>query len=161
MLKNQLTSAVGSIFDQIAKHDKYAQVSVKKGIKTHGEKALEALLVEFGQIHSHENFIPQMAESLTPKHRKEALQLITMIKEKRCGKVEAKACLDGRKQREYIKKEDVSSPTVQQESLIISMIIDAKEIRDVAIADVVGAYLLADMDNYVLIRFTGEPVETM
>ena len=65
------------------------------------------------------------------------------------------------KTEEVHKKEDVSSPTVQQESLIISMMIDAKERRDVAIADVVGAYLLADMDDYVLIRLTGEPVATM
>ena len=84
-----------------------------------------------------------------------------MIKEKRCGKVKARACVDGRKQRRYIKKEDVSSPTVQQESIIISMMIDAKEKRDVAIADVVGAYLLANMDDYVLIRLVGEPVDTM
>ena len=39
--------------------------------------------------------------------------------------------------------------------------IDAKEGRDVAIADVVGAYLLANMEDYVLLRLTGEPVETM
>ena len=47
-LKNQLTHVVGTIFAQIAKHDKYAQVSVPKGIKRHGDKALEALLSEFG-----------------------------------------------------------------------------------------------------------------
>jgi hypothetical protein len=102
-----------------------------------------------------------MADKLTPAQRKEALQIITMIKEKRYGKVKARACVDGRKQKRYIKKEDVSSPTVQQESIIISMMIDAKEGRDVAIADVVGAYLLANMEDYVLIRLTGEPVETM
>ena len=43
-LENQLTHVVGTIFVQIAKHDKYAQVSVPKGIKRHDEKALEALL---------------------------------------------------------------------------------------------------------------------
>ena len=129
---------------------------MKKGIKTHEEKALEALLSEFGQIHIHDTFLPQMAETLTANQRKEALQLITMIKEKRFGKVKARACVDGRKQRRYIKKDGVSSPTVQQESLIISMMIDAKERRDV-----VRAYLLADMNDYVLIRLTGEPVATM
>ena len=30
-----------------------------------------------------------------------------------------------------------------------------------AISDVVGAYLLAEMNDYVLNRLTGEPVETM
>ena len=102
-----------------------------------------------------------MADMLTPAQRTEDLQLITMIKEKRCGKVKARPCVDGRKQRRYIKKEEVSPPTVQQESFIISMMIDAKEGRGVAIANVVGAYLLANMKDYVLIRLTGEPVETM
>ena len=41
------------------------------------------------------------------------------------------------------------------------MTIDAKEKWNVAIADVVGAYLLADMSDYVLIRLTGEPVKTI
>ena len=44
--------------------------------------------------------------------RKEALNLITMIKEKRDGRVKARACADGRKQRKYISKEEVSSPTM-------------------------------------------------
>ena len=59
------------------------------------------------------------------------------------------------------KNDDVSSPTGQQESLIISMMIDAKEGRDVATVDIVGAYLLAQMNNYVLVKLTGKPVETM
>ena len=84
-----------------------------------------------------------------------------MIKEKRCGKIKARACADGRKHRKHLKKDDVSSPTVQQESLIISMMIDAKEGRDVATADIVGAYLLAQMNDYVLVKLTGKPVETM
>ena len=100
---------------------------------------------EFSQIHNHDTFSPQMANKLTAEQKKEALQLITMIKEKRRGKLKARACVDGRKQRRYINKEDVSSPTVQQESLILSLIIDAREGRHVAIADVVGAYLLATL----------------
>ena len=84
-----------------------------------------------------------------------------MTKEKRCGKVNVRAWADGKKQRKHIKKDDVLSPTVQQESLIISMGIDAKEGRDVATADIVGAYLLAQMNDYVLVKLTGKPVETM
>ena len=55
----------------------------------------------------------------------------------------------------------MSSPTGQQESLIISMMIDAKEGRDVVTADIVGAYLLAQMNDYVLVKLTGKLVETM
>ena len=43
----------------------------------------------------------------------------------------------------------------------MSLIIDAREGRDVAIADVVGAYLLANMKDYVLVKLTGKTVDIM
>ena len=49
---------------------------------------------------------------------------------------------------------------MQQESLILSMIINARDNRDVVIVDVVGAYLLASMEDYVLVKVTGRAVET-
>ena len=128
---------------QITKDDKYAQVLVKEGLKKHGDKALEALLKEFGKLHKYDTFDPQYMDKLTPEMKKEALSLITIIKEKRIGIIKARACADGRKQRRYIGKENVASPTIQLKSLIMSLIIDAKEDRDIAVADVVGAYLLA------------------
>ena len=38
----------------------------------------------------------------------------------------------------------------------MSLIIDAKEGRDVTIADIVGAYLLANMQDYVVIKPTSK-----
>ena len=42
---------VGTIMSQIQKSDKHAHISVNKGIKRHGEKAINSLLLEFGQLH--------------------------------------------------------------------------------------------------------------
>ena len=67
----------------------------------------------------------------------------------------------GRNQRNCIKNEEVILSTVQYENLFISMMIDIQENRDVTIADVVWVYLLAIMDDYVLIKPTRDPVETM
>ena len=39
--------------------------------------------------------------------------------------------------------------------------IDAKEARDVATADVVAAYLKAFMDDFVIMKFTGESVDIL
>ena len=69
-----------------------------------------------------------MVKDLTPEQHREALHIINMIKEKRCGKIKDRACVNGRRQHRYINNEDTSSPTVQQESLILSMVIDAREI---------------------------------
>ena len=95
---------MGTVFAQITRKDKHSQTSVPKGIERHGEKALHALLAEFEQIHKHDTFTPQFANKLTAEQRNQALQIITMIKEKRYGKVKARACADGRKQRKYIKR---------------------------------------------------------
>ena len=53
------------------------------------------------------------------------------------------------------------SPMIQLEMLILSLIINTKEGRYVAIADVVGAYLLVKIEDYVLIKLTGKTVDIM
>ena len=47
------------------------------------------------------------------------------------------------------------------ESLMTTLIIDAIEERDVATADVVGAYLNANMDDFVLVKLTGDEVDLL
>ena len=47
------------------------------------------------------------------------------------------------------------------ESLFLSLLIDAKEGRDVATADVVGAYLLTKMEDHTLVKVVGESVRIM
>ena len=43
----------------------------------------------------------------------------------------------------------------------MSLIIDAKDRRDVAIANVVGAYLKANMFDYVTVKLTGKTINVM
>ena len=114
------------------------------------------MLADFGQLNDQKIFDPKFEHELTGKQKRAALNLITLVKEKRCGKFKGRACADGRKQRRYIRKDDVASPTIQLESLLLSLMIDAFEKRDVATADVVGAYLIANMDDFVLVKLTGD-----
>ena len=90
-----------------------------------------------------------------------ALNLLAVIKQKRCGKIKGRVVADGRKQRKFVPREDAASPTIKLESLLMSLMIDAKENRDVATADIVGAYLLADMKDNVIIKLTGTSVGIM
>ena len=82
-----------------------------------------------------------MASDITATQKREALRAINLIKEKRCRKLKGRTCADGSTQRNYCTKEQTSSPTVSTDALILSIIIDAYEKRDVATADVVGVYL--------------------
>jgi hypothetical protein len=54
-----------------------------------------------------------------------------------------------------------NSPTVSSDALMLSILVDAHERRDVDTADVTGAYLRADMDDVVIVKFTGEFVDIL
>ena len=62
-----------------------------------------------------------------------------------------------RKQRLTTRKEDASAPTVSVEALIVmlSCTINAKEGRDIATVDIPGAFMQADMDEIVHVRWEG------
>jgi hypothetical protein len=137
------------------------QMSAKAGIKKHGQAAIDALFQEFAQLHDLGVFLAQDSTKLTVSEKKGALRAITVIKEKRCGKIKGRTVADGRPQRSMYTKEETSSPTVSTDALMMSLLIDAKERRDVATADVAGAYLHADMDDFTLLKMEGESVDIM
>ena len=58
-----------------------------------------------------------------------------------------RVCADGGKQRNWLSKEDTSSPTVSTEGLMLSCMIDAMEGREVATADIPGDFLQTDYDK--------------
>ena len=119
------------------------------------------MLSEFSQLNDKGVFKARDPSKLSSKEKGNALNLITMVKEKRDGKIKGRACEDGRKQQRYIARDEVSSPTVQLESLMITLSINAHEKREVATADVVGAYLLADIDELVMVKIIGPSVDIM
>jgi hypothetical protein len=72
-----------------------------------------------------------------------SLGYLMFLKRKRCGKIKARGCADGRPQREYITKDRSSSPTVANNALFATCLVDAIEKRAVAICDIPGAFLQA------------------
>jgi len=96
---------------------------------------------------------------MTYKERKKALQYLMFLKEKRDGTIKAKGCADGRSQREYTTKAEASSPTVSLEAMMMSCAIDAKEGRHVAVTDIPGAFLHADMEDDVHMLLEGTIAE--
>jgi hypothetical protein len=115
------------------------QMTVKAGIKKHGQVAIDALYKEFLQLHDLGVFNGQHTGQLTKAQKKGALRAIRMIKEKRCGRIKGRTVADRSVQRDLYSKEETSSPTVSTDALMLSIMIDAWEHRDVATADVAGA----------------------
>ena len=136
-----------------------AHVSMNKGIKMYGDKAVKAVDKEVRQIHDREVIRPLTL----PSHcRKKALNYLMFISQKRDGTIKARGCADGRVQRPTVGKQQTASPTVSTEGLFLTSLIDAKERRAVATVDVPGAFLQTDAKgDPVYIRFQGVMVELL
>jgi hypothetical protein len=70
----------------------------------------------------------------------------------------------GNKQRDYISKEDTSSPTVTTESILLSCIIDAEEERDVMVIDIPNAFIqtkVKDEKDMAIIKLRGVLVDIL
>jgi hypothetical protein len=136
-------------------------MSMKKGLKIFGAQGVEAVKKEMLQLHERKVMEAKPATELSDEQKREALAYLMFLKRKRCGKVKGRGCADGRKQRAYTAHEDAASPTVATESVFLTTVIDALEGRDVAVLDIPGAFMQADMDELVHVRFTGKMVELL
>jgi hypothetical protein len=128
-------------------------MSVKVGIKKHGQAALKSLFEELKQLHDKGVFEAIDQNALTEAQLKRILRTLLFMKEKRDGRLKSRLCVDGSKQTLFGTSVDPSSPTVLPESIFLSLAIDAAEERIVKTADIEGAYLIADMPDEVLVMF--------
>lgn len=145
------TGTTEDIVDEVV----VTQYGVKKGLEMFGEDGANAIIKELRQLHDRNVISPVMTDSLTHLQKKQALAYLMFLKQKRTGEIKARGCADGRPQRQYINKEDASSPTVATESVFITSVIDAFERREVATVDVPGAFMQVDMDELVHIVLKG------
>ena len=83
------------------------------------------------------------------------------LKKKRCGKIKGQGCADRHKQRAYITKEQLTSPTISTEAVFLMAVVDAWENRKVAVLDVPGAFMQVDMDKLIHVWFHGEMVDKL
>ena len=97
-----------------------------------------------------------VAPQLCPEQRKDALQYLMFLKQKRSGTIKGRGCADGRRQRATTTKEEASSPTVAIESVMLPCVIHAKEGRDVATVDIPAAFMQADMEDIVHMKLEGK-----
>ena len=135
--------------------------SVKAGIKKFGTVGATAVSDELQQFYAKDTFTPVKAKTLSRKQKKRVLRLLMFLKKKRDGKIKGRACVDGRKQRDVYAKEDVSSPTVSIEVVLLTSVIDALEERDVLVTDIPGAYLTTNMDEEVHVILEEKLAEMM
>ena len=123
------------------------QYTLKKGLQIFGEAGAAAVTTELQQLHDRGVLAPKLFSELTREQRARALAYLMFLKRKRDDSIKGRGCADGRPQSEWMSKEDTASPTVATLAMILSCMIDAKEGRDVATADIPGAFLQTDYDK--------------
>ena len=86
------------------------------------------------------------------------------VKKKRTGQVKARKVAGGNKQRDFISKKNSSSPTVATKSVLLTSLVDAQENRDVAIVDILNAFIQMVVENNeskVVMRTRGHMVDVL
>jgi hypothetical protein len=131
------------------------------GLKEFGNGGITALGKEVEQSCTRKVAKPVDSSELSREAKRASLRCLMFLARKRCGRVKARGCADGRKQREKTKQEDASAPTVAIEAVMSSAVIDAVEERDVATADTPGAFMQADIDEVAHGKFEGETAEML
>ena len=134
------------------------QMPIRRGLKQFGSKGISAVKAELQQLH---DLKVMEAKPLTITQKWEALGYLMFLKRKRNGKIKARGCADGRPQRAYIPQEDARAPTVSTEAVFMTAVIDAMENRVVAVVDIPGAFMQADMDPGVYMRIDGAMAELL
>ena len=90
-----------------ALHVMFTQISAHKGIKLFGELAVSAMFKELKQLNDGvvpgKTFIePIYFDDLIDKDKKESLEAVNLIAQKRCSKIKGQTCANGSRQRKYV-----------------------------------------------------------
>ena len=93
------------------------------------------------QLHKRSVFKPRHPKDLTQQQKARSLESLIFITEKRDGRMKARTCGNGSKQRQWMIKEDTSSPTVSIQSVFLTSAIEAHENCEVAVIDIPNAFV--------------------
>ena len=140
------------------------QLLLKAGLREWGKEAQKAVHSEMKQLHFRDTFRPMHWRDLTHAQRKSILESHMFLKQKRTGAIKGRTVAGGNKQRDFISKEEASSPTVATESVLLTCIIDAEERRDVAVVDIPNAFIqtrIEDEKDMAIIKIRGILVDML
>ena len=121
--------------------------SLTKGVRVLGERGEQAAYGEVNQLHQWGVFNPVDVSKLSKQERQKVLESLIFLTKKRDGSVKGRTCVDGRRQRLWMDKDEAASPTVLLESVLLTCVIDTKEEREVTVADIPNAFVQTDMDG--------------
>ena len=141
------------------------QYPFEKGMKIFGSKGKEAAVTELDQLHRRVCFTPVDVSTLTKEERIKAQIAIMLLTQKSSGEVKGRCVYNGKQTRNWLSREDTTSPTVLQEGLFITGTIDAKEGRDMMSSDIPNAFIQAKVpadktaNERIIMKITGRMID--
>ena len=139
--------------------------SYKKGVKALGEAAKIGAYNEADQMHKRNAFEPIHVKDMSEQEKRKAQIGLMLIEQKEGKPAKGRLVYNGKPTREWLSREDTSSPTVSQEGLHLTIAIDAKEGRDIMSADIPNAFIQTRMekikkgDERIIMKIQGDVVE--
>ena len=138
------------------------QYYVTKGLKKFGEKeGKKAAMKELEQLVQRNCWEPKLIEELTPEERRKAVDAMMLLAEKNDGTIKGRCVFKGSDTREWLSREETSSPTASQEGITSTCLIDAHEERDMMSLDIPNAFIqtlmpeVKDGEERVTMKITG------
>jgi hypothetical protein len=156
---NSQTTIQGASFAQ--------QYIVQRGLKKFGQRGADAATKEMDQLHRRNCFTPIDVASMTMDERRKTVDALMFLGEKRDKSVKGRMVYNGKPTREWLSREDSTSPTAALESIMLTAIVDAKEGRDVMTCDIPNAFIqtklpnIKEGDERVIMKITGVLVDLL
>ena len=146
----------------------YAQQYIlNRAKKEFGQGAIGAAKKELKQQYQRTCFLPVKISDLTVNEKRKAQQALMLVTEKKDGSLKGRMVYNGKPTRSWLNKEDCASPTVSNEAIFLTAVVDGHQNRHVMISDAPNAFIHAPMpvkkpgEEKVIMKITGVLVDLL
>lgn len=136
----------------------FIALTIQQQVHQSGIKGLKAVVKELKQLNDKEVFEPVILDNILKNEnvkKNSILNIKTFLKVKKDKSVKARAVAGGHRQNKLVYDviKELNSNTIKHESILILLALSIAQKRSIVTADIVGAYLNAEMKNNIYVKF--------
>ena len=98
------------------------QYMLERGLKKFGNEGEKATYKEMEQLHKRTCFTPISIKELSKEEKKKAQRALCFLTQKNDGRIKARTVYNGKPTREWLSREDSSSPTASTEGVMLTSV---------------------------------------
>ena len=123
------------------------QYYITKGLKLFKEDGEEAAIKELEMMLRRNCFSPVHVEDMSESEKRKAADAMLLLAQKNDDSIKGRMVFKGSQTRDWISREEASSPTASHEALCSTCVIDAHEGRDMMSLDIPNAFIQTPMEQ--------------